>query len=121
MRTYKTASPDLTGEFAGGLVDIRTLKFPEELLLSFSVSTEFDSEATKEEFFKNPDRKMDFLGRVSDSLPEVSGILDFPRGVTRSRTPPSAAQLKAQTEWRGHPQFGFTLAGLEPCCTEHEL
>ncbi len=109
LRTYKTASPDLTGEFAGGLVDIRTLKFPEELLLSFSVSTEFDSEATKEEFFKNPDRKMDFLGRVSDSLPEVSGILDFPRGVTRSRTPPSAAQLKAQTEWRAIHNSGSLL------------
>lgn len=109
LDTYKTFTPDLTGEFAGGLVDIRTLKFPENFLLSISVGTEFDSESTNEEFLTNPDRSMDFLGRVSDAFPDgISGVTNFPEGVISSRTPPSAAQDQARGEWRTiHNQGGF--------------
>ncbi len=101
LRTYKTFTPELTAEFAGGLVDIRTLKFPEELLVQLSVGAEYDSEATNERFYENPDRSMDFLGRVSDGLPDdISGVLDFPEGVIRGRNPPSANQARARDEWR---------------------
>lgn len=110
LRTYKTASPELTGEFAGGLVDIRTLKFPEELTIAMSVGAAIDSEATKNTFYKNPDRSMDFLGRVGDALPDgISDIISFPRGVTRSRTPPSAAQVQAREEWRAIHSAGTLL------------
>lgn len=46
----KTFTPDLQGDFTGGGVDIRTKSVPEERVLSLSVSTEYDENATD-----NPD------------------------------------------------------------------
>ncbi len=39
---YKTFSPDLSGDFAGGLVDIQTKSFPTEKSTSFSISAGYN-------------------------------------------------------------------------------
>ena len=63
---------DVPAEFAGGLVDIQTLRFPEELTIQLGVGVEYNDQATSEVFLANPDRSMDFLGRTSDGLPNVN-------------------------------------------------
>lgn len=43
---YKTFSPDLPGDFTGGLVDIATKDYPDELTLEFSVRLGYNTNAT---------------------------------------------------------------------------
>ncbi|HAE30869.1 MAG TPA: hypothetical protein DCF89_07130, partial [Flavobacteriales bacterium] len=80
----KTFTPNLTGEFAGGVVDIRTLKFPKEPIINFGTGLKWNN-ATGNEIGVNPDRSMDFFGRTNDDLPDVGGIgRPFPAGVNRA-------------------------------------
>ena len=63
MMVYKTFSPELPGNFAGGYVDIRTKKFPEEYTLTYGASVGYNSQATFNPNFKTyAGGKTDFLG-----------------------------------------------------------
>ena len=79
----KTFTPDMSGEFAGGSVDIKTLKFPEDAFVNFGYSQGWNN-ATGNTIPVNPDRQMDFFGRVNDALPESARDVDaYPGGVSR--------------------------------------
>ncbi len=63
MMVYKTFSPRLPGNFAGGYVDIRTKRFPDERLLQISFSASYNTQATFNRNFKTyQGGKTDFLG-----------------------------------------------------------
>ena len=63
MKVYKTFSPELPANFAGGYVDIQTKKFPEEFLFQFSGSMGYNTQATFNPNFKTyQGGKTDFLG-----------------------------------------------------------
>ena len=62
MMVYKTFSPELPGNFAGGYVDIQTKKFPEEYTLSFGGSIGYNTQSTFNSNFKTyAGGKTDFL------------------------------------------------------------
>ncbi len=71
----KAATPDLPGDFSGGLVQIRTLEFPSEPLLKASMSTSCDNEASTRGFFTSQGGGKDWLGYDD-------GSRDLPAGVT---------------------------------------
>jgi hypothetical protein len=58
----KTATPDLTGEFAGGLIQITTKDIPSKNLLSFGASFGFNTQSFGKTFYSNPRGKTDWLG-----------------------------------------------------------
>lgn len=62
LQTVKTFSPDQPGGFAGGSVQVFTKDFPEELTMSLSISTGFNTQATGEEGLTYPGGDFDFLG-----------------------------------------------------------
>ena len=62
LQTVKTFSPDQPGGFAGGSVQVFTKDFPEELTMSLSMSTGFNTQATGEEGLIYPGGDFDFLG-----------------------------------------------------------
>ncbi len=63
MMVYKTFSPELPGNFAGGYVDIQTKKFPEEYTLSLGASAGYNTSATFNPNFKTyQGGKWDFMG-----------------------------------------------------------
>ena len=63
MMVYKTFSPELPGNFAGGYVNIQTKKFPEEYMLSFGASAGYNTQATfNSNFLTYQGGKLDFLG-----------------------------------------------------------
>ncbi|MEL7170606.1 MAG: carboxypeptidase-like regulatory domain-containing protein, partial [Bacteroidota bacterium] len=49
--TLKTFTPDKPGDFSGGLVDISTKSFPEQMTFSISASTSFNSETLGSDYF----------------------------------------------------------------------
>jgi hypothetical protein len=65
----KTATPDLTGEFAGGLVQITTKDIPTQNMLSFGVSIGYNTLGSFKDFTSNPRGKNEWLGFSDRGLP----------------------------------------------------
>ena len=81
---YKTFTPDLPGDFTGGLVDISTKDFPTNFSLQFSLGFEYNDQANlNSDFLTAKGSPTDFLGYDNGfrSLPkEISqyGASEFP-------------------------------------------
>ncbi|MGK0189460.1 MAG: TonB-dependent receptor [Verrucomicrobiales bacterium] len=76
----KTFSPDLSADFAGGSIDIQTLRFPSERFLKFGLGLSFNNATKQGTLLLNSDRRLDWLGRSGDKFPEVSQTGLFPSG-----------------------------------------
>jgi len=76
----KAATPDMPGEFAGGLIQVNTKDVPDDNFLSFSVGSGFNTSTVGKDFYTYKGGKWDFLGiddgtRVlSSKFPSVTGI-----------------------------------------------
>ncbi len=77
MNVAKTATPDLPGDFTGGLVQLNTLDFPESRSVKFVYAGSYNSITTFESFQRSQSGGSDWLG--SDD-----GIRSFPEGTTAS-------------------------------------
>lgn len=75
----KTATPDLPGEFAGGLVQINTKDIPTRNVLSVGVSLGYNTQSTFKDFTSNPRNGTDFLGfddgtrSLPSQIPSITG------------------------------------------------
>lgn len=58
----KTASPDLSGEFAGGIIQVKTRDIPEENFNQLSLGLSYNTMTTFKAFNKNVTSKTDWLG-----------------------------------------------------------
>ncbi len=58
----KTATPDLTGEFAGGLVQIQTKDIPTSNQITFGASLGFNTQSAFKDFISNERGSTDWLG-----------------------------------------------------------
>src|SRR4030095_1185409 len=86
----KTATPDLTGEFAGGLVQVTTKDVPTKNFLNIGIQLGFNTVSTFKDFFANERSKTDWIGFDDDrrSLPagfpgsrqEYAGLINQPNG-----------------------------------------
>ena len=74
LQTVKTFSPDQPGGFAGGSVQVFTKDFPEELTMSLSMSSGFNTQATGEDGLTYPGGNLDFLG-FDDGSRDLPGIV----------------------------------------------
>ncbi len=70
----KTASADLPGDFAGGVIQVITRDVPEENFLNASVSFGYNNQATFKDFTSNARNKYDFLGFDDGSRNLPSGF-----------------------------------------------
>lgn len=71
----KTATPDLTGEFAGGVVQIQTKDIPTANQLIFGASAGYNTQSTFNDFYSNKRGSTDALG--------FSNNRDLPAGYPR--------------------------------------
>ncbi len=58
----KTATPELTGEFAGGLIQVQTKDVPTKNFLSLGVQFGFNTGSVFKDFTSNPRNSLDWLG-----------------------------------------------------------
>ena len=72
MIIYKTASPDLPGDFAGGVIQINTKDIPEDNFISLSAGAAFNTQSTFKEYKTYDGGKKDWLGMDDGkrSMPE---------------------------------------------------
>ena len=72
--TLKTFTPDLPGNFTGGLVNITTRSYPENFSMNFSVNSSYNTQSSLiDNFNSSPRGKQDWLGIDDGSrqLPEL--------------------------------------------------
>ncbi|MBO9635839.1 MAG: carboxypeptidase-like regulatory domain-containing protein, partial [Chitinophagaceae bacterium] len=60
----KTATPDLTGEFAGGLVQVTTKDIPTKNFLTVGASMGYNTNSTFKDFYSNKRGSTDWMGLV---------------------------------------------------------
>ena len=72
MIIYKTANPDLPGDFAGGVIMINTKDIPDDNFVSISAGTGYNTQSTFKEYKTYDGGKRDWLGMDDGarSLPE---------------------------------------------------
>lgn len=58
----KTASPDLPGEFAGGIIQLNTKDIPDKGFIGLTVGTGMNSYATFKDYYTGPRGKSDWIG-----------------------------------------------------------
>jgi len=90
----KTYSPDMPGDFSGGIVQLRTLDdIPEEPESNFSVQLKYNSNSTFEDGLNYKGGSIDFLG-IDDGDRELPSLVDNDTngGVTPGALSESAAE-----------------------------
>jgi hypothetical protein len=70
----KTATPDLPGDFSGGLVQIRTLEFPKKLFFKLAVGTSGIEHTTKKGFMGSQGGDKDWLGYDDGTRERPAGV-----------------------------------------------
>ncbi len=76
----KTASPDLPGDFAGGVTQVVTKDIPDRKFINFSVSTGYNTQSTFKDFISSERNSTDFLG-FDDGTRELPSNFPTSRGV----------------------------------------
>nr|WKN37623.1 TonB-dependent receptor [Tunicatimonas sp. TK19036] len=72
---YKSFTPDLTGEFTGGLVNVTTKEFPDQFTLQVSGSVGVNDQATfNNNYLTYQGGELDWLG-VDDGTRELPGVI----------------------------------------------
>lgn len=93
LNVYKTFTPDMSGGFAGGSIDIVTKSYPEEFLFEFRVGTAYNTQASlRDDFVTSDHGSKDWLGfddgtrAMPDALAATSpsGSQNFPPNVKQS-------------------------------------
>ncbi len=74
----KTATPDLTGEFAGGLVQVTTKDVPTNNFLTIGATLGWNTQSTGKNFISNERSSTDWIGFDN-------GIRDLPKGFPSTR------------------------------------
>lgn len=116
----KTASPDLPGDFSGGLVQVNTLDFPSTRVARISLSTSYDTETTTRSMLASPGGGRDWLGSDDGSrelpanLTGLALVQALPNSwATHSRRAPFNGSLNASLGDRralGDNEFGYVAA-----------
>ncbi len=92
----KTATPDMSGEFAGGLVQINTKDVPSKDVLSIGVSFGFNTQSAFKDFYSNPRNKTDWLGFDDDTRSIPRG---FPSTASYRILGSNSAGVQQQVEY----------------------
>ena len=89
----KTATPDLTGEFAGGLIQVSTRDVPAKNFLSVGFTLGYNTESTFKDFYSNERSGTDWLGfndgrrKISSGFPATrqayNNLANNANGITK--------------------------------------
>jgi outer membrane receptor protein involved in Fe transport len=95
IKVLKTYTPDLPAEFSGGLVQMQTVEFPTEKLLSVSGNFGYNSRTTGERFASYPGGSRDFFG-FDDGTRGIPSIIPTDRRLFQGAFTPEQFQQFGQ-------------------------
>lgn len=91
LTIIKSATPDLPGDFAGGLIQIITRDVPDDRFINLSLSTAYNSLTTGKDYLYYQGGKLDWLGvddgtrALPDNFPSSSEVLEIKNDANISR------------------------------------
>jgi len=91
IKVVKSYTPDLPGEFSGGVIQLSTVAFPKEKVLRFSAKTGYNTATTGKRMLSYPGGSTDFFGFESGARTLPSAIPTDKRLIQGSYT---AAELQ---------------------------
>lgn len=100
----KSYTPDLPGEFAGGLVQLKTVEFPAQRMFQFSAKSGFNSRTTFQRFGTYPGGR-DFLGFGAGSRGIPAAIPSNARLFPGAFTPAQLQQMGRSFENNWQPDL----------------
>lgn len=115
----KTATPDLTGEFAGGLVQVVTKDIPTSNQLTFGISLGYNTQSSFKDFISNKRGSNDWLGfsdrSLTPSYPKQFGAygnLSLAERVAISRELPDDVYREEQSNTGPIQSYNLTWANV---------
>jgi hypothetical protein len=94
LQVFKSFSPELPGDFSGGLINIETKEFPSDFFVNFSASTGFNTQSTLNKNF------LSYQGSKTDWLGFDNGFRDMPEAA-KDHTIPYLHQDNATLQQQG--------------------
>lgn len=105
---YKSATPDLPGDFSGGAIKVSTKDFPSKKLSEFSFSAAYNSLTTFKDFYKSRDNgNLDWLGFFDNKSRLIPAPYYKRRGAAFFNTSP---EFKREVTKLFPNNFGFNTA-----------
>jgi outer membrane receptor protein involved in Fe transport len=92
----KTATPDLPGNFAGGVIQLNTKDIPEKRFVNLSLSSNYNTQSTFKPFLTYEGSKQDWLGTggAARALPsDIPSTAEFKAQLTSIETRYTASKL----------------------------
>ncbi|MGB6223634.1 outer membrane beta-barrel protein, partial [Haloferula sp.] len=122
INIFKTFTPNMPGEFAGGLVAIETLSFPDEPFLEVEYGIDYNSNSDTGNFWAAPGSDLGFLGKIDVGIPAavtplIDGGLAPGSTSTRRPSPTNPAANQAIEQWSAL----HSSAGMKPILRSPEL
>ncbi len=83
----KSATPDLSGEFAGGIIQVKTKDIPEKDFYQLSIGSSYNTLTTFKPFLKNVSGKTDLLGLddgtrgLPNAFPDNKTMTDYQKNI----------------------------------------
>lgn len=118
---YKSATPDLPGDFSGGAIKVSTKDFPSKQLSELSLSVGYNSQTTFKDFYKSRDEgKLDWLGLFDNKSRLIPAPYYKRRGAAFFNTSPEfkreVTKLFPNTfgydpAYRSSPNLSFSYTG----------
>lgn len=112
----KTATPDLPGEFAGGLVQIRTRDIPVRNSLSVGLSLGYNTQSTLKDFTSNERNSLDWLGfdnghrSLPGTIPSITGYRSLTDAQKIEQTKTFPGDVYAEVSRKALPITTFNLS-----------
>ena len=117
---YKSATPDLPGDFSGGAVKVSTKDYPSRAISELTMGMGFNTMTTFQNFYKGfPDGKLDWLGFFDNSRSIPASYLPY-SGSAFITLPPETKQaitkdfpntFGSQPALKSYPNFGISYTG----------
>lgn len=116
----KSATPDLPGDFAGGVINVQTKEIPDQYFLDISVGTGFNTASTFKDFKTGYKSSTDFLGfdggrQLPSSFPSTADILN--NRLTSAQQ--VAAQKSLNNDYKIKSSNGLPAANLQATLGNH--
>ncbi|MBI4892898.1 MAG: TonB-dependent receptor [Acidobacteria bacterium] len=92
IKVVKSYTPDLPGEFSGGVVQLSTVEFPSAKVLKFSVTSGYNSRTTGRKYLTYPGGSRDFFG-ADDGTRGLPGAIPPDQRIIQGKY--TAQQLQA--------------------------
>ncbi|CAL1521623.1 TonB-dependent receptor domain-containing protein [Chitinophaga sp. MM2321] len=110
---YKTASPDLPGDFSGGAIKVSTKDFPDQQFLELTLGTGYNTQTTFKDFYSGPPKgKFDFIGFDDGSRKLPAAYSNVKNNYTNLETSQKIAISKNFSNTYGETKDGQALPPL---------